>query len=171
MVKLMDLIVEKTSKLLSNDEKVLINKYLRSGHGNKAGDLSSHLVEVGYSEDYKSTNAKNAPHFKKGPAKGLPMINKDGYSRVLRYKGEDIFWEKDGPFVYPKDIVSMLKKAKNWRTAKHEVLKRYNGGFALVKDKPYDAKLKAVLAHAASKTVKGHWVEETPLSTIKKLGK
>ena len=165
MVKLMDLIVEKTSKLLSNDEKVLINKYLRSGHGNKAGDLSSHLVEVGFSEDYSSDNAKKAPHFKKGPAKGLPIMNKDGYSRVLRYKGEDIFWEKDGPFVYPKDIVAFLKKNQN------KTLTRYKGGFALIKDKPYDAKLKAVLAHAASKTVKGHWVEETPLSTIKKLGK
>ena len=170
MIKLKDLILEKKG-LLSKDEKIVIESYLRSSHGKKAGDLSSHLVEVGYSEDYRSDKAKNAPHFKKGPAKGLPMINKDGYSRVLRYKGEDIFWEKDGPFVYPKDIVSMLKKAKNWRTAKHEVLKRYNGGFVLVKDKPYDDKLKAVLAHAASKTVKGHWVEETPLATIKKLGK
>ena len=157
--------------LLSKDEKIIIDSYLRSSHGKKAGDLSSHLVEVEFTEDYRSDNAKNAPHFKKGPAKGLPIMNKDGYSRVLRYKGEDIFWEKDGPFVYPKDIVSMLKKAKNWRTAKHETLKRYNGGFVLVKDKPYDDKLKAVLAHAASKTVKGHWVEETPLSTIKKLGK
>ena len=98
-------------------------------------------------------------------------MNKDGYSRVLRYKGEDIFWEKDGPFVYPKDIVAFLKKSKDWRTAKHTPLTRYNGGFALVKDKPYDDKLKAVLAHAASKTVKGHWVDETPLATIKKLGK
>ena len=170
MIKLKDLLLEKKG-LLSNAEKILINRYLRNGYGDKEGDLSSHLVKVDYTEDFVADNSHKAPHFKKGPAKGLPMMNKDGHSRVLRYKGEDIFWEKDGPFVYPKDIVSMLKKAKNWRTAKHETLKRYNGGYALVKDKPYDAKLKAVLAHAASKTVKGHWVEETPLSTIKKLGK
>ena len=170
MIKLKDLILEKKG-LLSKDEKIVIESYLRSSHGKKAGDLSSHLVEVEFSDDYRSDNAKKAPHFKKGPAKGLPMMNKDGYSRVLRYKGEDIFWEKDGPFVYPKDIVAFLKKTKDFRNAKHQTLTRYNGGYALVKDKPYDAKLKAVLAHAGSKTVKGHWVEETPLSTIKKLGR
>ena len=170
MIKLKDLIMENKG-LLSKDEKIVINSYLRSDHSKKAGDLSNHLVEVDFSEDYKSTKAKNAPHFKTGPAKGLPMINRDGYSRVLRYKGEDIFWEKDGPFVYPKDIVAFLKKTKDWRNSKHQLLTRYKGGFALVKDKPYDAKLKAVLAHAASQTVKGHWVEETPLALIKKLGK
>jgi len=164
MIKLKDLIMENKG-LLSKDEKIVINSYLRSDHSKKAGDLSNHLVEVDFSEDYKSTKAKNAPHFKTGPAKGLPMINRDGYSRVLRYKGEDIFWEKDGPFVYPKDIVAFLKNNQN------KTLTRYKGGFALIKDKPYDPKLKAVLAHAASQTVKGHWVEETPLSLIKKLGK
>ena len=164
MIKLKDLIMENKG-LLSKDEKIVINSYLRSDHSKKAGDLSNHLVEVDFSEDYKSTKAKNAPHFKTGPAKGLPMINRDGYSRVLRYKGEDIFWEKDGPFVYPKDIVAFLKNNQN------RTLTRYKGGFALIKDKPYDPKLKAVLAHAASQTVKGHWVEETPLSLIKKLGK
>ena len=164
MIKLKDLIMENKG-LLSKDEKIVINSYLRSDHSKKAGDLSNHLVEVEFSEDYKSTKAKNAPHFKTGPAKGLPMINRDGYSRVLRYKGEDIFWEKDGPFVYPKDIVAFLKNNQN------KTLTRYKGGFALIKDKPYDPKLKAVLAHAASQTVKGHWVEETPLALIKKLGK
>ena len=164
MIKLKDLIVENKG-LLSKDEKIVINSYLRSDTSKKAGDLSNHLVEVGFSEDYTSDKAKNAPHFKTGPAKGLPMMNRDGYSRVLRYKGEDIFWEKDGPFVYPKDIVAFLKNNQN------KTLTRYNGGFALIKDKPYDPKLKAVLAHAASQTVKGHWVEETPLALIKKLGK
>ena len=53
----------------------------------------------------------------------------------------------------------------------YKPIERHRGGYALVKDKPYDAKLKAVLAHAAKQTVKGHWVQETPLSLIKKLGK
>ena len=78
--------------------------------------------------------------------------------------GRILFWEKKGSFSYPKDIIASLK-------GERLDTPRYNGGFALVKDKPYDAKLKAVLAHAASKTVKGHWVEETPLSMIKKLAK
>ena len=167
MIKLKDLILEKKG-LLSNAEKILINRYLRSSYGDKEGDLSSHLVKVDYTEDFVAGNSHKAPHFKKGPAKGLPMMNKDGHSRVLRYKGEDIFWEKDGMFSYPKDIIASLKKIDKGETPN---VQRYNGGFALVKDKPYDAKLKAVLAHAASKTVKGHWVEETPLSMIKKLGK
>ena len=175
MIKLKDLLLEKKG-LLSNAEKILINRYLRSSYGDKEGDLSSHLVKVDYTEDFVADNSHKAPHFKKGPAKGLPMMNKDGHSRVLRYKGEDIFWEKDGMFSYPKDIVAFIKahdreaKKKNY-DYRHPPIERYNGGYALVKDKPYDDKLKAVLAHAASKTVKGHWVEETPLSTIKKLGK
>ena len=167
MVKLMDLLFEQKG-LLSKREKILINRYLRSSYGDKEGDLSSHEVKVEFSDKYRGDDAKNAPHFKKGPAKGLPMINKDGHSRVLKYKGEDIFWEKKGSFSYPKDIIASLKKIDKGETPN---VPRYNGGFALVKDKPYDAKLKAILAHAASKTVKGHWVEETPLSMIKKLAK
>ena len=123
MIKLKDLILEKKG-LLSKDEKIVIESYLRSSYGKKAGDLSSHLVEVEFSEDYRSDNAKNSLiEFSVGTA------------------------------------------------GTNQTLTRYNGGYALVKDKPYDAKLKAVLAHAGSKTVKGHWVEETPLSTIKKLGR
>ena len=163
----MDLLNEQ-KRLLSRREKILISKYLRNGYGDKEGDLSSHEVKVGFNFDYRGEDAKNAPHFKKGPAKGLPMINEDGYSRVLRYKGEDIFWEKKGSFTYPKDIIASLKIIDKGGVPNPP---RYNGGFALVKDKPYDAKLKAVLAHAASQTVKSHWVEETPLSMIKKLAK
>ena len=171
MVKLMDLIVEKKG-LLSRDEKILINTYLRSGHGDKAGDLSSHLIKVPFADKYKSTNAKKTPVFKSGPAKGLPMTQKDGYSRVLKYKGQNIFFEKDGMYVYPKDILDFLNHAKTKDdNESYKPIERHRGGFALVKDKPYDAKLKAVLAHTASKTVKGHWVQETPLSLIKKLGK
>ena len=96
------------------------------------------------------------------------MTNKDGMSRVLKYKGQNIFFEKDGTYVYPQDVVNFLNRDFD---DEYKPLERHNGGFALVKDKPYDAKLKAVLAHAAKQTVKSHWVQETPLSTIKKLGK
>ena len=167
MVKLMDLLIEQKG-LLSRREKILINTYLRNGHGDKEGDLSSHEVKVGFNYDYRGEDAAKTPLFKKGPAKGIPIINEDGYSRVLRYKGEDIFWEKKGSFSYPKDIIASLKKIDKGETPN---IQRYNGGFALVKDKPYDAKLKAILAHAASQTVKRHWVDQTPLSMIKKLAK
>ena len=104
MVKLMDLLIEQKG-LLSRREKILISKYLRNGYGDKEGDLSSHEVKVGFNFDYRGEDAKNAPHFKKGPAKGLPMINQDGHSRVLRYKGEDIFWEKKDRFHIQKILL------------------------------------------------------------------
>ena len=163
----MDLIVE-IKGLLSRDEKILINRYLRSSYGDKEGDLESKLIKVPFTDKYSGRNAKKHPVFKSGPAKGLPMTNKDGMSRVLKYKGQNIFFEKDGTYVYPQDVVNFLNRDFD---DEYKPLERHNGGFALVKDKPYDAKLKAVLAHAAKQTVKSHWVQETPLSTIKKLGK
>ena len=53
MIKLKDLIMEK-KVLLSRDEKIVINKYFRSSYGDKAGDLSTHEVKVGYSDDYRA---------------------------------------------------------------------------------------------------------------------
>ena len=152
--------------LLSRDEKIVINRYFRSSYGDKAGDLSTHEVKVGYSYDYRADDAARTPLIKKGPGKGIPMVNEDGYSRVLRYKGEDIFWEKKGRWSYPKDILAATKSTKALKN-----LPIHLDGFVLVKDKPYDDKLKAVLAHAASQTVKRDWVDQTPLSMIKKLGR
>ena len=168
MIKLKDLIMEK-KRLLSRDEKIVINRYFRSSYGDKAGDLSTHEVKVGYTYDYRADDAARTPLIKKGPGKGIPMVNEDGYSTVLRYKGEDIFWEKKGRWSYPKDILAMVKKLKKGSTKIDTP--RHSDGFVLVKDKPYDDKLKAVLAHAASQTVKRDWVDQTPLSMIKKLGR
>ena len=166
----MDLLFEQKG-LLSRREKILIQRYLRNGYGDKEGDLSSHEVKVGFNYDYRGEDAAKTPLIKKGPGKGIPMVNEDGYSRVLRYKGEDIFWEKKGTWNYPKDRIAFQKKLDKGQGALASDVPQHDGGYVLVKDKPYDAKLKAVLAHAASKTVKGHWVDQTPLSMIKKLAK
>ena len=166
----MDLLIEQKG-LLSRREKILINTYLRNGHGDKEGDLSSHEVKVGFNYDYRGEDAAKTPLFKKGPAKGIPIINEDGYSRVLRYKGEDIFWQKKGTWQYPKDRIAFQKKIDKGQRVQSSDLPEHDDGYVLVKDKPYDAKLKAVLAHAASQTVKRHWVDQTPLSMIKKLAK
>ena len=53
---------------------------------------------------------------------------------------------------------------------KYEPAERYNGGLALVGSGPYERKLRIALGFIASKTVKQHWVEETPLRDIKKAG-
>ena len=63
------------------------------------------------------------------------------------------------------------KKIDKGQRVQSSDLPEHDDGYVLVKDKPYDAKLKAVLAHAASQTVKRHWVDQTPLSMIKKLAK
>ena len=69
---------------------------------------------------------------------------------------------KEGPFYYPQEVV------KNYDL--YKTSERYNGGNALVADGPYDRKLRIALGFFATKTVAAHWVAETPLKDIKKIG-
>ena len=94
-------------------------------------------------------------------AKGLPQTERTGRAKALFYKGKEIMRHKEGPFFYPQHQVKNFGK---------RVSERYNGGIALVADKPYDRKLRIALGFFATKTVAGHWVDETPLKDIKKIG-
>ena len=166
MVKLMDLIVEKINynKELSRDERLLLQKFQRGAVGNKAGDFETKDIDVPLDSEYKGDmeKLKKTPVWKSGPAKGLPQTERTGRAKALFYKGKEIMRHKEGPFFYPQDLVKNFGK---------KVSERYNGGIALVADKPYDRKLRIALGFVATKTVKQHWVEETPLSMIKKLAK
>jgi hypothetical protein len=162
MIKLIDLIVEKLNynKELSSDERVLLQSFTRGRTGKKVGDFESKDINVPLISKHTGDieKIKKSPVWKSGPAKGLPQTERTGYTSALFYKGKEILRHKEGPFMYPKDIV------------KSSPATSYNGGLALVADKPYERKLRIALGFIASKTVKGHWVDETPLGTIKKVG-
>ena len=167
----MDLIVEKLNynKELSSDERVLLQSFARGRTGKKAGDFESKDINVPLASKHTGDieKIKKSPVWKSGPAKGLPQTERTGYTSALFYKGKEILRHKEGPFMYPKDFVDR-HNAKG--DDKYKSVPSYNGGLALVADKPYERKLRIALGFIASKTVKGHWVDETPLRTIKKVG-
>ena len=168
MIKLKDLIVEKVdyNKELTNDEQVLLSAFARSGRAKKVGDFESKDIDVPLDSEYTGHIKKIAktPVWKSGPSKGLPQTERTGRAAALFYKGKEIIRIKEGPFQYPKDVV------KSHNAKKYMPAERYNGGLALVASGPYERKLRIALGFIASKTVKGHWVDETPLRTIKKVG-
>ena len=165
MIKLKNLLVEKINynKELSRDERLLLQKFQRGAVGNKAGDFETKDIDVPLESEYKGDiqKIKKTPVWKSGPAKGLPQTERTGRAKALFYKGKEIMRHKEGPFYYPQDLVKNFGK---------KVSERYNGGIALVADKPYDRKLRIALGFFATKTVAAHWVDETPLKDIKKIG-
>ena len=165
MVKLMDLIVEKINynKELTKDERILLQSFQRGAVGKKAGDFETKDIDVPLKSEYIGSldKIKKTPVWKSGPAKGLPQTERTGRAKALFYKGKEIMRHKEGPFYYPQDLVKNFGK---------RVSERYNGGIALVASGPYERKLRIALGFFATKTVKGHWVDETPLRDIKKAG-
>jgi len=172
MIKLMGLIDKKLvlekvnyNKELTDDERVLLSAFARSGREKKVGDFEAKEIDVPLESEYRGhRKIAKTPIWKSGPAKGLPQTERTGRTTALFYKGKEILRIKEGPFAYPKDLVKMLNSDK------YEPAKRYNGGLALVGSGPYERKLRVALGFIASKTVKQHWVEETPLRDIKKAG-
>ena len=165
MIKLKDLLVEKINynKELSRDERLLLQKFQRGSVGNKAGDFETKEIDVPLKSEYTGDieKIKKTPVWKSGPAKGLPQTERTGRAEALFYQGKEIMRHKEGPFYYPQDQVKNFGK---------RVSDRYNGGIALVADKPYDRKLRIALGFFATITVAAHWVDETPLKDIKKIG-
>ncbi len=165
MIKLKDLLVEKINynKELSRDERLLLQKFQRGSVGNKAGDFETKEIDVPLKSEYTGDieKIKKTPVWKSGPAKGLPQTERTGRAEALFYQGKEIMRHKEGPFYYPQDQVKNFGK---------RVSERYNGGIALVADKPYDRKLRIALGFFATITVAAHWVDETPLKDIKKIG-